>query len=140
MPTQATHRIAFGESDAKAPAGLHTKELAGSHDCELLGAPTGQSSTASCEAKADRALLVTISNRKVTKTMTIDTLDNLAPGEDGVQEQNSCPKTTLTGSNIVAASCDLSPVINGNIESTTPVSPPASQMQKLRLISLPMSK
>ena len=123
MPTQATHRIAFGESDAKAPAGLHTKELAGSHDCELLGAPTGQSSTASCEAKADRALLVTISNRKVTKTMTIDTLDNLAPGEDGVQEQNSCPKTTLTGSNIVAASCDLSPVIDGNIESTTPVSP-----------------
>ena len=123
MPTQATHRIAFGESDAKAPAGLHTKELAGSHDCELLGAPTGQSSTASCEAKADRALPVTISNRKVTKTMTIDTLDNLAPGEDGVQEQNSCPKTTPTGSNVVAASCDLSPVIDGNIESTTPVSP-----------------
>lgn len=123
MPTQATHRIAFGESDAEAPAGLHTKELAGSHDCELLGAPTGQSSTASCEAKADRALPVTISNRKVTKTMTIDALDNLAPGEDGVQEQNSCPKTTPTGSNVVAASCDLSPVIDGNIESTTPVSP-----------------
>ena len=123
MPTQATHRIAFGESDAKAPAGLHTKELAGSHDCELLGAPTGQSSTASCEAKADRALPVTISNRKVTKTMTIDTLDNLAPGEDGVQEQNSCPKTTPTGSNVVAASCDQSPVIDCNIESTTPVSP-----------------
>ena len=123
MPTQATHRIAFGESDAKAPAGLHTKELAGSHDCELLGAPTGQSSTASCEAKADRDLPVTISNRKVTKTMTIDTLDNLAPGEDGVQEQNSCPKTTPTGSNVVAASCDQSPVIDCNIESTTPVSP-----------------
>ena len=123
MPTQATHRIAFGESDAKAPAGLHTKELAGSHDCELLGAPSGQGSTASCEAKADRALPVTITNRKVTNTMTIDTLDNLAPGEDGVQEQNSCPKTTPTGSNVVAASCDLSPVIDGNIESTTPVSP-----------------
>lgn len=123
MPTQATHRIAFGESDAKAPAGLHTKELAGSHDCEQLSAPTGQGSTASCEAKADRALPVTITNRKLTNTMTIDTLDNLAPGEDGVQEQNSCPKTTPTGSNVVAASCGLSPVIDGNIESTTPVSP-----------------
>ena len=120
MPTQASHRIAFGESDAKAPAGLHTKELAGSHDCELVVSLTGQGIAASCEAKADRALPVTITNRKVTNTMNIDTLDNLAPGEDGVQEQNSCPETTPTGSNVVAASCDRSPVIDGNIDSTTP--------------------
>lgn len=125
MPTQATHRIAFGESDAKAPAGLHTNEQAGSHDCKFLGAPSGQGSTASCEAKADRALPVTTPNRKVTNTMTIDTLDNLAPGENGAQEQNSCPKPTPKGSNVVAASCDQSPVIDGNIESTTPVSPEA---------------
>ena len=123
MPTQAPHRIAFGESDAKAPAGLHTKELAGSHDCELVVTPTGQGIAASCEAKADRALPVTITNRKVTNTMNIDTLDNLTPGEDGVQEQNSCPETTPTGSNVVATSCDHSSVIDGSIESTTPVSP-----------------
>ena len=120
MPTDATDMLANGEIGAEAPAGQLTNEQAGSHDCELLGAPTGQSTTASCEAKADRALPVTISNRKVTKTMTIDTLDNLAPGEDGVQEQNSCPKTTPTGSNVVATSCDQSPVIDGNIESTIP--------------------
>ncbi len=54
--------------------------------------------------------------------MSIDTLDDLAPGEDGVQEQNSCPETTPTGSNVEVASCDQSPVIDGNIESTTPVS------------------
>ena len=86
MPTQATHCIASGESDTEAPAGMHTNEQAGSHDCKLVAAPTGQASTASCEAKADRALPVTITNRKLTNTMTIDTLDNLAPGEDGVQE------------------------------------------------------
>ena len=123
MPTDANDMLANGEIGAEAPAGQLTNEQAGSHDCKLVVEPTGQGSTASCEAKADRALPVTITNRKVTNTMTIDTLDNLAPGEDGVQEQNSCPKTTPTGSNVVAASCDLSPVIDGNIESTTPVSP-----------------
>ncbi len=120
MPTQATHCIASGESDAEAPAGLHTNEQAGSHDCELVVAPTGQGSTASSEAKADRALPVTIITRKETNTMSNETIDNLTPGEDGVQEQNSCLETTPTGSNTVAASCDQSPVIDGNIESTTP--------------------
>ena len=120
MPTQATHCIASGESDAEAPAGLHTNKQAGSHDCELVVAPTGQGSTASCEAKADRALPVTIITRKETNTMSNETIDSLTPGEDGVQEQNSCPETTPTGSNTVAASCDQSPVIDGNIESTTP--------------------
>ncbi|MBR5895251.1 MAG: hypothetical protein IKZ13_06900 [Akkermansia sp.] len=120
MPTQATHCIASGESDAEAPAGLHTNKQAGSHDCELVVAPTGQGSTASCEAKADRALPVTIITRKETNTMSNETIDSLTPGEDGVQEQNSCPETTPTGSNTVAASCDQSPVIDGNIESTPP--------------------
>ena len=32
LPTQATHCIASGESDAEAPAGLHTNKQAGSHD------------------------------------------------------------------------------------------------------------
>ena len=123
MPTDATDMLANGEIGAEAPAGQLTNEQAGSHDCELVVALTGQGIAASCEAKADRALPVTITNRKVPNTMNIDTLDNLAPGEDGVQEQNSCPEITPTGSNTVAASCDLSPVIDGNIESTTPVSP-----------------
>ena len=120
MPTQATHCIASGESDAEAPAGLHTNEQAGSHDCELVVEPTGQGSTASCEAKADRALPVTIITRKETNIMSNETIDNLTPGEDGEQELNSCPKTTLMGSNVVAASCDQSPVIGGDTESTTP--------------------
>ena len=120
MPTQATNCIASGESDAEAPAGLHTNEQAGSHDCELVVAPTGQGSTASSEAKADRALPVTIITRKETNIMSNETIDSLTPGEDGEQEQNSCPETTPTGSNTVAASCDQSPVIDGNIESTTP--------------------
>ncbi|MBE6419933.1 MAG: hypothetical protein E7031_07340, partial [Akkermansiaceae bacterium] len=89
MPTQATHCIASGESDAEAPAGMHTNEQAGSHDCKLVVEPTGQGSTASSEAKADRALPVTIITRKETNTMSNETIDNLTPGEDGVQEQNS---------------------------------------------------
>ncbi len=120
MPTQATNCIASGESDAEAPAGLHTNEQAGSHDCELVVAPTGQGSTASSEAKADRALPVTIITRKETNTMSNETIDNLTPGEDGVQEQNSCPETTPMGSTPVTTPCDHTPVIDGNIESTTP--------------------
>ena len=120
MPTQATHCIASGESDAEAPAGLHTNEQAGSHDCELVVEPSGQGFTASCEAKADRALPVTIITRKETNTMSNETIDNLTPGEDGVQEQNSCPESTPTGSNTVATPCDPSPVIGVNTESTTP--------------------
>ncbi len=120
MPTQATHCIASGESDAEAPAGLHTNEQAGSHDCELVVAPTGQGSTASSEAKADRALPVTIITRKETNTMSNETIDNLTPGEDGVQEQNSCPESTLMGSNVVVDSCDQSTVIGDTTESTIP--------------------
>ena len=120
MSTDATDRLANGEIGTEAPAGQHTYEQAGSHDCELVVAPTGQGSTASSEAKADRALPVTIITRKETNTMSNETIDNLTPGEEGVQEQNSCPETTPTGSNTVAASCDQSPVIDGNIESTTP--------------------
>ena len=126
MSTDATDRLANGEIGAEAPAGQHTYEQAGSHDCELVVAPTGQGTTASLEARAGRTLLPADqqdkNNRKEYITMFDDTVDNLAPGEDGVQEQNSCPETTPKGSNVVAASCDQSPVIDGNIESTTPVS------------------
>lgn len=126
MSTDATDRLAIGEIGADAPAGQHTNEQAGSHDCELVVAPTGQGITASLEARAGRTLLPADqqdkNNRKEYITMFDDTVDNLAPGEDNVQEQNSCPEPTPTGSNVVAASCDQSPVIDGNIESTTPVS------------------
>lgn len=120
MPTQATHCIASGESDAEAPAGLHTNEQAGSHDCELVVTPSGQGITASSEAKADRALPVTIITRKETNIMSNETIDSLTPGEDGVQEQNSYPETTPMGSTPVVTPCDHTPVIDGNIESTTP--------------------
>ena len=127
MSTDATDRLANGEIGAEAPAGQLTNEQAGSHDCKLVVAPTGQGITASLEARAGRTLLPDDqqdkNNRKEYITMFDDTVDNLAPGEDGVQEQNSCPETTPTGSNVVAASCDQSPVIDGNIESTTPVFP-----------------
>ena len=126
MSTDATDRLAIGEIGAEAPAGQHTNEQAGSHNCELVVDPTGQGITASPEARAGRTLLPADqqdkNNRKEYITMFDDTVDNLAPGEDGVQEQNSCPKTTPTGSKVVVASCDQSPVIDGNIESTTPVS------------------
>ncbi|MBQ9096708.1 MAG: hypothetical protein IJY53_10265 [Akkermansia sp.] len=126
MSTDATDRLAIGEIGAEAPSELHTNEQAGSHDCELVVAPTGQGITASLEARAGRTLLPADqqdkNNRKEYITMFDDTVDNLAPGEDGAQEQNSCPEPTPKGSNVVAASCDQSPVIDGNIESTTPVS------------------
>ena len=126
MSTDATDMLAIGEIGAEAPAGQHTNEQAGSHDCELVVAPTGQGITASLEARAGRTLIPADqqdkNNRKEYITMFDDTADNLAPGEDGVQAQNSCPEPAPKGSNVVAASCDQSPVIDGNIESTIPVS------------------
>ena len=52
--------------------------------------------------------------------MSNETIDSLTPGEDGVQEQNSYPETTPMGSTPVVTPCDHTPVIDGNIESTTP--------------------
>ncbi|MBE6417975.1 MAG: RHS repeat protein, partial [Akkermansiaceae bacterium] len=43
-----------------------------------------------------------------------------APASEGVQEQNSCPEIPPMGSTPVAYSCDHTPVIDGDTESTTP--------------------
>ncbi|MGN0821434.1 MAG: RHS repeat domain-containing protein, partial [Akkermansia sp.] len=54
--------------------------------------------------------------------MCNDTFDNLPPGEDGVQEQNSCTEVTSTGSTPVATSCvhGHTPLIDGKTKPTTP--------------------
>lgn len=54
--------------------------------------------------------------------MCNDIFDNLPPGEDGVQEQNSCTEVTSTGSTPVATSCvhGHTPLIDGKTKPTTP--------------------
>lgn len=54
--------------------------------------------------------------------MCNDIFDNLPPGEDGVQEQNSCTEATSTGSTPVATSCvhGHTPLIVGKTRPTTP--------------------
>lgn len=97
-----------------------------SHDCELKESDSELSDPASCEAKADGTSLPitnqTIQPRKETNTMCNDTFDNLPPGEDGVQEQNSCTEVTSTGSTPVATSCvhGHTPLIDGKTKPTTP--------------------
>ncbi len=89
MSTDATDRLANGEIGADAPAGQHTNEQAGSHDCELVVAPTGQGITASLEARAGRTLLPAESN--FVQNMTTDSNPALTPSEEEVQKPASAP-------------------------------------------------
>lgn len=89
MPTDATDRLAIGEIGAEAPAGQHTYEQAGSHDCELVVAPTGQGITASLEARAGRTLIPAESN--FVQNMTTDSNPALTPSEEEVQKSTSTP-------------------------------------------------
>ena len=89
MSTNATDRLAIGEIGAEAPVGQHTYEQAGSHDCELVVAPTGQGITASLEARAGRTLFPAESN--IVQNMTTDSNSALTPGEENVQKPASAP-------------------------------------------------
>ena len=89
MSTDATDRLANGEIGADAPAGQHTYEQAGSHDCELVVAPTGQGITASLEARAGRTLIPAESN--FVQNMTTDSNPALTPSEEEVQKSTSTP-------------------------------------------------
>ena len=97
MPTDATDRLANGEIGAEAPAGQHTNEQAGSHDCELVVAPTGQGITASLEARAGRTLLPAESN--FVQNMTTDSNPALTPNEEEVQKPASAPSVQPQSSN-----------------------------------------
>ena len=89
MLTDATDMLAIGEIGAKAPAGMYTNEQAGSHDCELVVASTGQGITASLEARAGRTLLPAESN--IVQNMTTDSNSALTPSEEEVQKPASAP-------------------------------------------------
>ena len=89
MSTEATDRLAIGEIGADAPAGQHTNEQAGSHDCKLVVTPTGQGITASLEARAGRTLLPAESN--LVQNMTTDSNPALTPSVDEVQKPASAP-------------------------------------------------
>ena len=89
MSTDATDMLANGEIGAEAPAGQHPNEQAGSHDCELVDAPTGQGITASLEARAGRTLISTESN--FVQNMTTDSNPALTPSEEEVQKPASAP-------------------------------------------------
>ncbi len=97
MPTNATDMLAIGEIGAEAPAGQHTNEQAGSHDCELVVAPTGQGITASLEARAGRTLLPAESN--FVQNMTTDSNPALTPSEEEVQKPASAPSVQPQSSN-----------------------------------------
>ena len=97
MSTKATDRLAIGEIGADAPAGQHTNEQAGSHDCELVVAPTGQGITASLEARAGRTLISTESN--FVQNMTTDSNSALTPSEEEVQKPASAPSVQPQSSN-----------------------------------------
>ena len=97
MSTEATDRLAIGEIGADAPAGQHTYEQAGSHDCELVVAPTGQGITASLEARAGRTLLPAESN--LVQNMTTDSNPALTPSEEEVQKPASAPSVQPQSSN-----------------------------------------
>ena len=97
MLTDATDRLAIGEIGAKAPAGMHTNEQAGSHDCELVVAPTGQGITASLEARAGRTPLPAESN--IVQHMTTDSNPSLTPSEEEVQKPASAPSVQPQSSN-----------------------------------------
>ncbi len=97
MPTDATDRLAIGEIGAEALAGQHSHEQAGSHDCELVVAPTGQGIAASCEARAGRTLLPAESN--IVQNMTTDSNSALTPSEEEVQKPASAPSVQPQSSN-----------------------------------------
>ena len=97
MPTNATDMLAIGEIGAEAPSELHTNEQAGSHDCELVVAPTGQGITASLEARAGRTLLPAESN--FVQNMTTDSNPALTPSEEEVQKPASAPSVQPQSSN-----------------------------------------
>ena len=97
MPTNATDMLAIGEIGAEAPAGQHTNEQAGSHDCKLVVAPTGQGITASLEARAGRTLLPAESN--FVQNMTTDSNPALTPNEEEVQKPASAPSVQPQSSN-----------------------------------------
>ncbi len=97
MSTDATDMLANGEIGAEAPAGQHPNEQAGSHDCELVDAPTGQGITASLEARAGRTLISTESN--FVQNMTTDSNPALTPSEEEVQKPASAPSVQPQSSN-----------------------------------------
>ena len=97
MSTDATDRLANGEIGAEAPVGQYAYEQAGSHDCELVVAPTGQGITASCEARAGRTLISTESN--FVQNMTTDSNPALIPSEEEVQKPASAPSVQPQSSN-----------------------------------------
>lgn len=97
MSTDATDRLANGEIGTEAPAGQHTNEQAGSHDCKLVVAPTGQGITASLEARAGRTLLPAESN--FVQNMTTDSNPALTPSEEEVQKPASEPSVQPQSSN-----------------------------------------
>ena len=97
MSTNATDRLAIGEIGAEAPAGQLTNEQAGSHDCKLVVAPTGQGITASLEARAGRTLIFTESN--FVQNMTTDSNPALTPSEEEVQKPASVPSVQPQSSN-----------------------------------------
>ena len=97
MSTDATDRLAIGEIGAEATAGQLTNEQAGSHDCELVVASTGQGITASLEARAGRTLLPAESN--LVQNMTTDSNSALTPGEEEVQKPASAPSVQPQSSN-----------------------------------------
>ena len=97
MSTEATDRLAIGEIGADAPAGQHTNEQAGSHDCKLVVTPSGQGITASLEARAGRTHISTESN--FVQNMTTDSNPALTPSEDEVQKPASAPSVQPQSSN-----------------------------------------
>ena len=97
MPTDATDMLANGEIGAEALSELHTNEQAGSHDCELVVAPTRQGITASLEARAGRTLLPTESN--FVQNMTTYSNPALTPSEEEVQKPASAPSVQPQSSN-----------------------------------------
>ena len=97
MSTEATDRLAIGEIGAEVPAGLHTNEQAGSHDCKLVVTPSGQGITASLEARAGRTLLPAESI--FVNVMNANLKQSLTPGEEEVQKPASAPSVQPQSSN-----------------------------------------
>ncbi len=97
MSTDATDRLANGEIGAEVPAGQHTNEQAGSHDCKLVVTPSGQGITASLEARAGRTHISTESN--FVQNMTTDSNPALTPSEEEVQKPASAPSVQPQSSN-----------------------------------------
>ena len=128
MSTEATNRLAIGEIGAESPAGQHTDEQAGSHDCERVVAPTGQGITASLEARAGRTHLPAESN--FVQNMTTDSNPALTPSEEEVQKPASAPSVQPQSSNgctpEVASGCPVSTLSNTTENKSEGVNLPAA--------------